>query len=139
MALSFLFFLLCGGVIAFIDYRKHIIPDSLSLPSIFILLCIKFYEQGGIVSELYAVATILTVFLILLYFFSDFGGGDLRFGALCAIFLGFHDIFIFFIIVGVSHVLLLLLLRTRVMGFAPSMFGAAILTKIYGVAIWSLL
>lgn len=139
MALSFLFFLICGAIIAFIDYKKHIIPDILSIPSVIILLCIKFYEQGGIGSELAAVLAVVIIFLILLYFFADFGGGDLRYGALCAVFLGFNDIFIFFIIVGILHALLLLLLRAKIMGFAPSMFIAAVATKIYATSIWSLL
>lgn len=139
MSFSLLFFIVGGGILAVIDYKKHIIPDILSIPSIAVLLLIKFFEKGSIGSEIAAVCTVLAIFLILLYFFADFGGGDLRFGALCAAFLGFGDMFVFFIMAGLLHLSMLSFLKTKVAGFAPAMFAAALLTNLFSAKIWSLL
>lgn len=139
MTFSLLFFVVSGGVISVIDYKKRIIPDRLSIPSIAILLLIRFWEKGNIYSEIAAIVTVLALFSILLYFFADFGGGDLRFGALCAAMLGVGDIFLFFAIAGLLHLLLLPVLKTKVAGFAPAMFAAAVLTHLFSAKIWSVL
>ncbi|MCI4399164.1 MAG: prepilin peptidase [Campylobacteraceae bacterium] len=139
MAFSFLFFVVIGGAISVIDYKKHIISDRLSIPSFAMLLLIRFWERGNIFSEIAAVFIVLAIFLILLYFFADFGGGDLRFGALCAALLGARDMFLFFVIAGLLHLLLLLFLKTKVAGFAPAMFAAAVVTHLFSAKIWSML
>lgn len=139
MLISLLFFLVAGGLIAIIDYKKNIIPDILSIPSILIMFAIKLYENGTIVNEIKMMVLVLFIFVLLIYFFNDFGGGDLRFGALCAVFIGSIDIFLFFIVSGIVQAFALSVSGKKVIGFAPAMFIGALTAKLFGAQIWSLL
>ncbi len=138
-SLSFVFFALVGGAVAFIDAKKEIIPDKIVLPSILILALILFFEKGVPINNLFTAFGVVIFFVILIYFFDDFGGGDIRFGAFCGLFLGFPDIFVFFIICGVLHTATLLLLSKKTVGFAPAMYAAAILASVFADNIWGLL
>lgn len=67
MSVALLFFVLIGGVVAIIDYKKEVIPDKIMLPSIVILALISHFE-GSL--ELNHLLTALLVGLFLLYCFT---------------------------------------------------------------------
>jgi|GEM_PF-2380587 len=137
--LSAIFFIICGLVLSVVDFKKQIIPDVIILPSIVILAILKYNETLNYSNFILATLVVIVTFSVLLYFFQDFGGGDIRFGILCSIFLGFPNIFIFFILAGAIHLILLIAFSKRVMGFAPTMFLAAIITKKIATEVWRVL
>jgi len=61
-----------------------------------------------------------------------FGGGDLRFGAFCALFLGLNAVGWFIMLAGVIHLLVLTLLKKKSFGFAPAMSIAALMSYFIG-------
>lgn len=139
MSVALLFFVLIGGVVAIIDYKKEVIPDKIMLPSIVILALISHFEGSLELNHLLAALLVGLFFVILLYFFADFGGGDIRFGVFCALFLGFPDIFVFFIIAGLIHTGVLAASLKKTVGFAPAMFVSSLATKLFASCIWGFL
>jgi len=109
------------------DIKYQNIPDRYSLSAILILLFLIWYLDYPLKPALIAAAFILVVFLIPLLFGMDFGGGDLRYGVMSALVVGFPDIAYWLIVSSVIHVLILAIARKSVFGFAPAMFSATIL------------
>jgi len=79
-----------------------------------------------------AVALVLIIFLVPIVLNMAFGGGDLRFGAFCALFLGLNAVGYFIMFAGVIHLLILILLKRKSFGFAPAMSIAALLSYFIG-------
>ncbi len=61
-----------------------------------------------------------------------FGGGDLRFGAFCALFVGLEGVGYFIIFSGLIHLIILAAVKKKSYGFAPAMSIAAILSYTIG-------
>lgn len=128
----FLFFIFVAFIISYIDALKGLIPDKIVVPAIAILLLMKFYFNVLHIYDFIAVAIVLIIFIIPIFFNMNFGGGDLRFGAFCALFLGLPLIGWFILLSGVCHLLLLAALKRESFGFAPAMSVAAVASYMVG-------
>jgi prepilin signal peptidase PulO-like enzyme (type II secretory pathway) len=113
-----------------IDYKKQIIPDKIVLPAIVILLIAKQFENSLGLDDIVGAFLVVSVFLIPIAFNMAFGGGDLRFGFFCAIFVGLAGVGYFVICSAILHVVLLKTSKKDVSGFAPAMSLGAVL--VYG-------
>jgi len=122
---SLLFFIAIAGIISYIDVKKGLILDKIMFPSFIILLLIKYLENSLDMQDLIAVVIVLIIFVIPIILNMAFGGGDLRFGAFSALFLGLAPIGYFIMLSGLFHVILLAVLKKSSFPFAPAMsFGA---------------
>ncbi len=119
-------------MVSYIDSKKGIIPDKIMLPAFVGLLVLKQMEVGLNYFDLIAVALVLVIFLIPIVLNMAFGGGDLRFGAFCALFLGLGSIGYFIILSGMIHLLILSILKKNSYAFAPAMSVAAIISYVIG-------
>jgi Flp pilus assembly protein protease CpaA len=126
------FFIFVALLISYIDALESLIPDKIILPAIVILLGLKFSFDVLSVYDFVAAVIVLVIFVIPIFFNMNFGGGDLRFGAFCALFLGLPLIGWFILLSGVFHLLVLLILKKESFGFAPAMSAAAIASYIVG-------
>ncbi len=109
------------------DIKYQNIPDRYSLSAILILLFLIWYLEYPLKPALIAAAFILAVFLIPLFLGMNFGGGDLRYGVMSALVVGFPDIAYWLIVSSLLHLIILAFMKKRVFGFAPAMFLATIL------------
>ncbi|HIC42846.1 MAG TPA: hypothetical protein EYO73_00695, partial [Sulfurimonas sp.] len=75
-------------VVSIIDWKKAYIPNRIIFSALFVLGIMKYIEGDLHWHDLVAVLIILSIFLIPIALNMDFGGGDLRYGAFCALFLG---------------------------------------------------
>jgi len=130
--ISLLFFIFIVSIISYIDIKKELIPDKIMFPSLLILSVLKYYENSLHIESLIAVVIILVIFVIPIVFNMAFGGGDLRFGAFCALFLGLAPLGYFVMFSGVAHILLLAILKKKSFAFAPAMSIGAISAYIIG-------
>ena len=117
------------------DIRYQNIPDKFSLPAIVAEVGLLWYFHVPLVPALVAAGFVLAVFLIPLFLGMDFGGGDLRYGVMSALVVGFPEIAYWLILAATVHLLILLLMRRSVFGFAPAMFIATILLPYLPLAI----
>lgn len=124
------FFILVSLIVSWIDGRYSIIPDKLILPSIAIMGLLMAIEGTLDVNHLVAVVVILIVFIIPIALNLPFGGGDLRFGAFCALFLGLEPLGYFIALAGIVHLIIMGLLHKNEFGFAPAMSIASL--AVYG-------
>ncbi len=130
MTVSVFVFLIFGIVVSIVDYRKQIIPDKIILPAIFILLFVKYLEHSFCYLDLVAGAIVVLIFLIPILLNLSFGGGDLRFGFFCAVFVGLQGIGYFIVLSALLHIVFLKITKKKILGFAPAMSLGAIL--VYG-------
>ena len=79
-----------------------------------------------------AVALVVMLFLIPIVMGMAFGGGDLRFGAFCALFVGLEGAGYFIMCAGIAHLVIAAAVRKKVFPFAPAMSIGALVA--YGVA-----
>jgi len=127
------FFISIALIISYIDIKKTTIADNIIIPAIFILILLKWYYSTLFLSDFIAAAIVFFIFLIPIALNMAFGGGDLRYGVFCSIFLGLAQIGIFLIFCGIIHLLILLLIRKKVFAFAPAMSIAVIISYIIGI------
>ena len=114
-------------MISKIDFKTQIIPDKIIIPSIVVMVIIKFALGTLSFFDLYAVITISVVFLIPILFNMAFGGGDIRFGIFSALLVGLEGVGYFIVVAALMHLLLLLMLKKTELGFAPAMsLGATV-------------
>ncbi|MDD5717755.1 MAG: prepilin peptidase [Sulfuricurvum sp.] len=125
-----LIFIIGAAFISWIDWKNSIIPDKYIIPLIFILGITKVITGSFETNDLIAVLIILIIFLIPIFLNFNFGGGDLRFGAFCALFLGLAPVGYFIASAGIIHLIIMGLLRKREFGFAPAMSIASL--AVYG-------
>ena len=90
------------------------------------MIALKYFNGTLDSSDFVAAAIVLAVFVVPIVFDMAFGGGDLRFGAFCALFLGLQGIGYFILFSGLIQSVLLLLLRRKSFAFAPAMSAAAL-------------
>lgn len=119
-------------IVSYIDSKKRIIPDKIIIPAFFGLLILKYLYADLSLNDAIAVGLILIIFMIPIILNMAFGGGDLRFGAFCALFVGLNLIGEFIILAGIIHLLILGILHKKSYGFAPAMSTAAILSYFIG-------
>ena len=127
-----IFFITVSIIISYIDIKKELIPDKIILPSLVVLAILKYFENTLDWQSFLAVFIVLVVFLIPIILNMAFGGGDLRFGAFCALFLGLKPIGLFIMLSGIIHLVITLVLKKKSFAFAPSMSVAALLAYILG-------
>jgi len=127
-----IYFIIIALIISYIDAKKEIIPDRIILPAILGLLILKYFSGNLLISDCIAVGVVLFIFIIPIILNFAFGGGDLRFGAFCALFLGLSSIGWFIMFSGIIHLSLLGILKKRTFGFAPAMSIAAMLSYFIG-------
>lgn len=128
--IALVIFIICSTFISWIDIKRSIIPDRIILPSIVLLAMVKWGEGNLEVTDLIAMAVVVAVFMVPIMFNMNFGGGDLRFGAFCALFLGLSPLGYFIALAGIVHLLIMAVLRKREFGFAPAMSIASL--AVYG-------
>ena len=124
--LTLLFFITIAGIISYIDVKKGLILDKIMFPAFMVLLLIKYLDDSLSIQDLIAVVVVLVIFLIPIVLNMAFGGGDLRFGAFCALFLGLAPIGYFIMFAGIFHIALLTIIKKSSFPFAPAMSLAAI-------------
>ncbi len=100
-------------------------------PALAIMTGMKYLEGTLSMQDLIAVGIVLGIFLVPILLNMAFGGGDLRFGAFCALFVGLQGIGFFILFSGLLHVAILKYLKKRSFAFAPAMSIAALLA--YGI------
>lgn len=118
---TLLFFITVAGVISYIDIKQGLILDKIMFPSLLILMLLKYLDNTLNINDFIAVAVVLFIFVIPIVLNMSFGGGDLRFGAFCALFLGLAPIGYFVMLSGLVHVILLAILHKKSYPFAPAM------------------
>ena len=123
---SLLFFVTIAGIISYIDIKKGLILDKIMFPSFMVLLLIKYLDDSLSIQDLIAIVVVLIIFVIPILLNMAFGGGDLRFGVFCALFLGLAPIGYFIMFAGLVHVVLLTIIKKTSFPFAPAMSIAAI-------------
>ncbi len=123
-------FIIVSFIISIIDIKKEIIPDAIVLPAIIILAAAKFFEGTLQISDFVAIAILVVLFALPIFFNMAFGGGDLRFGAFAALFVGLEGLGFFILYSGLIHLVVLSLLKKKSFAFAPSMSLAALLAYI---------
>jgi prepilin signal peptidase PulO-like enzyme (type II secretory pathway) len=130
--LTLIFFIVIAFIISYIDAKKSLIPDKIIVPAIVVLVFLKYLDNSLNLYDFYAVGIVVAIFLIPIILNMAFGGGDLRFGAFCAFFVGLKMLGFFIIFAGFIHIIILTFLRKRSFGFAPAMSLAAILSYVLG-------
>ncbi|QOP44340.1 prepilin peptidase [Sulfurimonas sediminis] len=128
----FVYFIIIASVLSYIDSKKRVIPDRIILPAFAVLVILKWWDADLSVYDLYAVLIVLVIFIIPVILNMAFGGGDLRFGAFCALFVGLPQVGYFIIFSGLIHLVILAALKKKSYGFAPAMSIAAILSYTIG-------
>ncbi len=128
-----LFFIAVSGVVSYIDIKKGLILDKIMFPSFFILLVLKYFESDLSTYDFIAVSIILVIFIIPIILNFSFGGGDLRFGAFCALFVGLPSLGYFVIVSGLAHLFILTMLKKKSFAFAPAMTIGALSAYLIGV------
>jgi len=118
-------------VISYIDIKSSIIPDKIMLPAILAMLILKYFDSSLSLDDLIAVSIIFIIFVIPIALDMAFGGGDIRFGVFCALFLGLAQIGYFVIFAGLAHLTILFFLKRKSFGFAPAMSFATLVA--YGI------
>ena len=130
---SLLFFIIVSVVISYIDIKKGLILDKIIFPSFIVLLVLKYFEHTLAFESLIAIVTVLIIFLIPIILNMAFGGGDLRYGAFAALFLGLEPIGYFIMLSGLIHVILLAVIKKKSFPFAPAMSLGALGAYIIGI------
>ena len=130
--LTLIIFIITASVTSYIDIKDGLILDKVMFPAIIILALAKYFENTLSVYDFVSVVIILIIFLIPVILDMAFGGGDLRFGAFCALFLGLEPIGIFLIVAGLVHVAILFVLKKKSFAFAPAMSISAITAYFIG-------
>lgn len=127
LLLPLIFFIVIATITSYIDYKKRLIPDKIILPSIIVMLFLKW--ESGILSinDFIAMVIVIVVFIIPILFGMVFGGGDIRFGAFCALFVGLEQVGVFIALSGIVHLLILAVLRKKSFAFAPAMTLASLI------------
>lgn len=119
-------FIITSSFISWIDAKHAVIPDKIIFPALTLLLIIKWMDGNLHATDFIAVVIVLIVFTIPIIFNMNFGGGDLRFGAFCALFIGLAPLGYFIVSSGIMHLIIMGVLRKREFGFAPAMSIAAL-------------
>jgi prepilin signal peptidase PulO-like enzyme (type II secretory pathway) len=127
---SLVIFIIGSAFISWIDWKHAVIPDKYILPLILILGMSKVLSGTFHITDLIAVVIVLIIFLIPIILNLNFGGGDLRFGAFCALFLGLAPLGYFIALAGIVHLMIMGVLRKKEFGFAPAMSIASLV--VYG-------
>jgi Flp pilus assembly protein protease CpaA len=130
VSISPIIFIFFGIIISIVDYKKMIIPDKIIIPATLFLLIAKYFENSLHVEDIVGAFIVVSVFLIPIILNMAFGGGDLRFGFFCALFVGLKGIGYFILLSAILHVAILKLTKKEVFGFAPAMSLGAIF--VYG-------
>jgi len=128
----FVYFIIIAFIISYIDSKKRVIPDKITIPAFIGLIILKWLDTSLSLNDAIAVIVILVIFLVPIIFNMTFGGGDLRFGAFCALFVGLEGIGYFILFSGIIHLMLLGILKKKSYGFAPAMSAAAIISYTIG-------
>jgi len=118
-------------VISYIDIKSSLIPDKIMFPAIAGMIVLKYLYNSLSINDLIAVSIIFIIFVIPIALNLAFGGGDIRFGVFCALFLGLAQIGYFVIFAGLLHLIILFILKRKSFGFAPAMSLATLLA--YGI------
>jgi len=126
------YFIIVAFIISYIDSKKRIIPDKIIITAIVGLIGLKWLDATITLNDGIAVVVVLIIFLIPIILNMAFGGGDLRFGAFCALFVGLGSIGYFIMLSGIIHLLILGIVKKKSYGFAPAMSAAAILSYFIG-------
>ncbi len=126
------YFIIIAFIISYIDSKKRIIPDKIIIPAFIGLLILKYFYMTLSLYDAIAVVLVLFIFLIPIILNMAFGGGDLRFGAFCALFVGLGSIGYFILLSGIIHLLILSILKKKSYAFAPAMSIATILSYFIG-------
>lgn len=127
-----IFFIVISLLVSYIDIKSSLIPDKVILPSILLLFFIKWYTSILLFSDLIAIIIVLIIFMVPIILNMSFGGGDLRFGVFCALFVGLESVGYFVLFAGVIHLLVLFFLQKKSFGFAPAMSLSTLLVYSIG-------
>ena len=139
MNIEILVYMIIGFYLSIYDLKHRIIPDIIILPSILLLISLRFFDETINMEYLYAAVFIIFVFVLPILLGLRFGGGDIRFGIFSAILLGFPNIVWFITISAFLHLLILLILKKKEYPFAPSMFTASIVVYFINDILWNLI
>ena len=130
---SLVLFISVAFVISYIDIKSSLIPDKIIIPAFLALIVLKYFENTLHVEHFIAMAIIFILFVIPIALNMAFGGGDIRFGVFCALFLGLAQIGWFVMFAGLLHVAILFLLKRESFGFAPAMSVSALIAYSIGI------
>ncbi len=130
---SLVLFISIAFIISYVDIKSSLIPDKIIIPAIFALIILKYLEDSLHVENFIAVVIIFIIFVIPIALNMAFGGGDIRFGVFCALFLGLAQIGWFVMFAGLLHVVILFLLKRKSFGFAPAMSVSALIAYSIGI------
>ncbi len=91
-----------------------------------LLLKLFFYKLQ--LDDIYAVLLVFFLFTIFIVLNLKFGGGDIRFGVFCALFLGLHPLGWFILLSGILQIIFLYLTKKETFAFAPAMSLATVVS-----------
>lgn len=127
------FFIIVSIIISYIDITKGLIPDKIVMPSFAILIFLKYFESTLSLYDPVAVMIVVILFIIPIALNMAFGGGDVRFGAFCALFVGLESVGYFVLLSGLVHLVILMIVKKKSYPFAPAMSLGAIGAYVMGV------
>jgi len=125
-------FISIAFIISYIDIKSEIIPDKIMFPSIGAMIILKYFDDSLSINDLISITIIFIIFVIPIALNMAFGGGDIRFGVFCALFLGLAQIGYFVIFAGLAHLTILFFLKRKSFGFAPAMSLATLIAYVIG-------
>jgi len=125
-------FISVAFIVSYIDIKSSLIPDKIMFPAILAMFILKYFENSLSINDLIAISIIFIIFVVPIALNLAFGGGDIRFGVFCALFLGLAQIGYFVIFAGLLHLMILFILRRKSFGFAPAMSLATLLAYSIG-------
>lgn len=126
-------FYIFSSFLAFLDYKKFLIPNNILLAMTVMLITFGLLE-----SKIY-ISSIVLSFIVLLFFIlvlllnrtQILGGGDIKYMMLIALYLGVNPFAVFLVVTGVFQTLTLVykqvLQKRRVAPMAPAMFMSVII------------
>ena len=127
------FFIIVSIIISYIDIKKGLILDKVVIPSFAILMALKYLESTLSVYDFVAIMIVVLLFIMPIALNMAFGGGDVRFGVLCALFVGLEGVGYFVLLSGLVHLVVLMIIRQKSYPFAPAMSLGAIGAYVIGV------
>ena len=129
----YLFFIIVSIIVSYIDIKKGLILDKIVIPSFVVLVTMKYFEESLTLYDFIAVGIIVVLFIVPIALNMAFGGGDVRFGAFCALFVGLSGIGYFVLFSGLVHLVILMIVNKKSYPFAPAMSLGAIGAYVIGV------
>ncbi|WP_164968648.1 prepilin peptidase [Arcobacter sp. F155] len=121
-------FYIFSSFLAFLDYKKFLIPNNILLAMSVMLITFGLLESKIYISSIILSLLVLLFFVVILLLNRTqiLGGGDIKYMMVIALYLGVKPFAVFLVVTGLVQTFALLykqmLMKRRVAPMAPAMF-----------------